>query len=158
MSGIATCLWFDGQAEEAIAFYVAAFRRAGRPAEPGRVLRGAPQEVERVLLVTAVLDGHEVQGLNGGPEHRLSPAISLSVACKDQAEVDALWEALGEGGSPVACGWLTDRFGVSWQIFPKVLPEMLTSPDRKAAARAMQAMMKMVKIEVAPLEAAFAEG
>ncbi|MCR0980863.1 VOC family protein [Roseomonas populi] len=156
MSGIATCLWFDGQAEEAIAFYVAAFRRAGRPAEPGPVLRGGPAGPDGVLLATARLDGHEVQGLNGGAEHRFTPAISLSVACENQAEVDAFWDALGEGGSPMACGWLTDRFGVCWQIFPKRLPELLMSPDREAAARAMQAMMDMVKIEIAPLEAAFA--
>ncbi|WP_376087882.1 VOC family protein [Roseomonas sp. CCTCC AB2023176] len=155
MSGIDTCLWFDGQAEEAADFYVAAFRAAGRPAQRGEDMRWP--EDGRPLIATAVLDGHTVICLNGGPQYRPTPAVSFSVACGSQEEVDALWSALLEGGEPMACGWLTDRYGFSWQVFPRRLPELLRDPDRAKAGRVMTTMQAMVKIDLAALERA-AEG
>lgn len=151
MSGITTCLWFDGKAEETAEFYIAAFRRAGRPASRGEDMRWPDG---RPLVATAILDGHEVICLNAGPQHRPTPAVSLSVACGTQAEVDAFWSALGEGGEPVACGWLTDRYGFSWQVFPRRLPELLRDPDRAKASRVMTAMQEMVKLDLAVLERA----
>jgi predicted 3-demethylubiquinone-9 3-methyltransferase (glyoxalase superfamily) len=133
MSGIATCLWMDGRAEEAVAFYVGAFRRAGRDAVPGPTLR---------------------QG-EGGPLFQFTPAISLTVTCETQAEVDRFWEALSDGGQTGQCGWLTDRFGVSWQVVPRRLPEMLMDADPARAGRVMQTMMGMTKLEIAGLEAAY---
>jgi len=158
MSGIATCLWMDGRAEEAVAFYVAAFRRAGREASPGPVLRQGeigPNAPGSVLTAVAMLDGHRIIALNGGPEFRFSPAISLTVTCGAQEEVDRFWEALSEGGQTGQCGWLTDRFGVSWQVVPEVLPEMLMDADPARAARMMKAMLGMTKLEIAGLEAAY---
>ena len=152
MSGLTTCLWFDGLAEEAAEFYVAAFRRAGRPAARGEDMRWPGDG--RLLVSTAILDGQEVICLDAGPQHRPTPAVSLCVVCETQAEVDAFWDALGEGGQPVACGWLTDRYGFSWQVFPRRLPELLRDPDRAKAGRVMAAMQDMVKLDVAALERA----
>ncbi|TPG47303.1 VOC family protein [Roseomonas nepalensis] len=157
MGGIATCLWLDGRAEEAAAFYVAAFRRAGRAAEAGPPLRqGAegPGPEGAVLVATVTLDGHEVVLLNGGPAFPFSPAVSLTVTCEEQAAVDRFWEALSEGGETGRCGWLTDRFGLSWQVVPRVLPELLRHPDRARADRVMRAMMGMTRLDIAALEAA----
>jgi predicted 3-demethylubiquinone-9 3-methyltransferase (glyoxalase superfamily) len=158
MAGIATCLWMDGRAEEAVAFYVAAFRRAGREAGPGPFVRqgeAGPGAPGSVLTATATLDGHVVIALNGGPAFQFTPAISLTVTCANQAEVDQFWEALSEGGETGRCGWLTDRFGVSWQVVPKRLPEMLQDVDPARAGRVMQALMGMTKLEIAGLEAAY---
>jgi predicted 3-demethylubiquinone-9 3-methyltransferase (glyoxalase superfamily) len=158
MSGIATCLWMDGRAEEAVAFYVGAFRQAGREAAPGPVLHqgevgpGAPGSV---LTATATLDGHVVIALNGGPLFQFTPAISLTVTCETQAEVDRFWDALSDGGQTGQCGWLTDRFGVSWQVVPRRLPDMLMDADPARAGRVMQTMLGMTKLEIAELEAAY---
>jgi predicted 3-demethylubiquinone-9 3-methyltransferase (glyoxalase superfamily) len=154
---ISPCLWFDGQAEEAAQFYTSLFPNshvdhvdrspADKPSGP----------VGTVLSVNFTLGGRSFTGLNGGPDFKFTEAISLSIDCDDQAEVDRLWETLIEnGGEPSVCGWLKDRYGLSWQVIPKQLPEMLSSPDRAAAKRAMEAMLKMTKIEVAELERAFA--
>ena len=156
MSRITPCLWFDGKAEEAAQFYVSLLpdshidgvlrSPAGNPSTPA----GA------VLTVDFTLAGQKFQGLNGGPDFTFNEAVSFQIDCEDQAEVDRLWNALSEnGGEPGPCGWIKDRFGLSWQIVPRALGRMLSDPDTEAAGRAMQAMLKMGKIDVAELERAF---
>ena len=153
MDKITPCLWFDGDAEEAARFYTAIFPDSSIDAvnrSPGETPSGP---TGMVLTVDFTLAGQSYIALNGGPEFQFNEAISLSVDCADQAEVDRYWDALlADGGEESVCGWLQDRFGVSWQVTPRRLAEMLKSPDRKAAARALEAMLKMVKIDVATLE------
>lgn len=157
MQKIATCLWFDGQAEEAVAFYSSLFEDSRtlsvlRHSEASRGAAGS------VLVIDFELAGRRFQALNGGPEFTFNEAMSLSVDCADQAEVDRLWDALtADGGQEVACGWLKDRFGVSWQIVPSKLPELLTDPDPAKADRVMKAMMGMTKIDVQGLLDAYGE-
>jgi predicted 3-demethylubiquinone-9 3-methyltransferase (glyoxalase superfamily) len=148
-------LWFNDNAEPAALFYVSLFPNSRidaihrSPADNPSVEKGA------VLVVEFTLDGRAFIGMNGGPHFQLSEAISLAIDCADQAEVDRYWEALiADGGSPSQCGWCKDRFGLSWQVTPRRLKELLSQPDRAAAERAMQAMMEMTKIEIATLEAA----
>ena len=156
MDKIAPCLWFDGKAEEAARFYTSIFpnsRITSIDRSPGETPSG-PKDM--VLTVNFELGGRSFIGLNGGPEFTFNEAISLSIDCEDQAEVDRYWDALlADGGEESVCGWLKDRFGVSWQVVPRQLPQMLASSDRDAAARALEAMLKMVKIDVATLERAF---
>jgi predicted 3-demethylubiquinone-9 3-methyltransferase (glyoxalase superfamily) len=156
MDKISPCLWFDGQAEEAARFYTSIFpdsRITSIDRSPGETPSG-PEDM--VLTVTFTLAGRSYIGLNGGPDFKFNEAISLSIDCADQAEVDRYWEALlADGGEESVCGWLKDRFGVSWQVIPRQLPQMLNSSDREAAARALEAMLKMVKIEVAELVRAY---
>lgn len=147
---VSTCLWFDGQAEDAARFYVSLIPNSGIET----VLRPKPDGP--ALLVEFTLGGTPYEALNGGPQYSHSPAASISVCTRDQEETDRLWDALTAGGSESKCGWLRDRYGVSWQIVPEVLPHLLTSPDRAAADRAMQAMFAMVKIDIAGIEAAYA--
>lgn len=148
MSKIAPCLWFDGQAEEAANFYVSLLpdsridKVMRSPADNPSTPKGA------VLVVDFTLAGQQFIGLNGGPQFRFTEAVSFTVNCDDQAEVDRLWDRLTEEGSPGQCGWLKDRYGVSWQIVPKVLVKLLSDPDRERAGRAMQAMMQMTKIDI----------
>lgn len=154
---IATCLWFNGQADAAADFYVSTFRACGQPAERGAKLfygEGAPQPKGSTLTVNFTLAGAEFIALNGGPHFTFSPAISLFVKCGDQAEVDLFWEKLADGGATNQCGWLTDRFGVSWQVVPTILFDLLQGPDPIRAERVMQAMMKMTKLEIAGLQRA----
>ena len=157
MSKIKPCLWFDGQAEEAANFYVTLFPDS-RVNNVGRSPADTPSGPKGMALtVDFTLAGEEYQGLNGGPEFKFSEAISFSVDCADQAEVDRLWDALtANGGEPGPCGWLKDRWGVSWQIVPHRLAELMADPDPERARKAMEAMLKMGKIEVAELEAAVA--
>jgi len=154
---ITPCLWFDGQAEEAARFYTSLFPDSSI-VSVDRAAADTPSGPEgMVITVNFTLGGRSFIGLNGGDDFKFSEAISMSIDCEDQAEVDRYWTALIEnGGEPSVCGWLKDRFGLSWQVIPKQLPEMLASPDRDAARRAMEAMLKMTKIEVAELERAFA--
>ena len=156
MSKIKPCLWFDGVAEEAANFYVSLLPDS-RVDKVQRSPADTPSgPAGMVLLVEFTLAGHAFQGLNGGPQFPFTEAVSFSVECEDQAEVDRLWEALtADGGKPVQCGWLKDRFGLSWQIVPKALPKMLGGPDKDGARRAMQAMMKMVKLDEHALRRAF---
>jgi predicted 3-demethylubiquinone-9 3-methyltransferase (glyoxalase superfamily) len=141
------CLWFDGQAEQAAAFYTGIF--------PNSEVTGVRRNPDgSALVVEWTLDGQPYQGLNGGPGHPFSWAVSFSVSCADQAEVDRYWAALTDGGEESMCGWLQDRFGLSWQIVPTRLVELLADPDPERAGRAMQAMLGMRKIVVAELEAA----
>ena len=156
MSKITPCLWFDGVAEEAANFYVSLLpdsridRIDRAPADNPSTSAGA------VLLVEFTLAGQPFLGLNGGPQFPFTEAVSFSIECEDQAEVDRLWSALtADGGKPVQCGWLKDRYGLSWQIVPKAMNRMLGSTDKAAAKRAFEAMMQMVKLDVAELERAY---
>lgn len=159
MPTITPFLWFDGQAEAAAAFYVSVFpnsaiRHVSRYGEAGREQHG--QTPGTAMTVAFELDGQPFTVLNGGPVFRFSPAVSFVVHCKTQAEVDHYWEKLGAGGAPEAqqCGWLADRFGLSWQIVPDRLIELLSGSDAAAAGRVMEAMMRMKKIDIAALERA----
>jgi predicted 3-demethylubiquinone-9 3-methyltransferase (glyoxalase superfamily) len=153
---ITPMLWFDQNAEEAATFYTAIFPNS----RIDKVVR-APAETPSnkkgdVMTVEFTLDGTTFVGLNGGPDFRFSEAISFVIDCKDQAEVDRYWDALIEGGGePSVCGWLKDKFGLSWQVTPRRLLEMTESDDRPAAERAMKAMLEMTKIDIAELEEAY---
>ncbi len=158
MSKITSCLWFDDQAEQAADFYVSSFRACGQDAAIGNVMRYGdvgPRPKGMVMTVAFTLADHEFIALNGGPHFTFSPAISLSVKCADQAEVDGFWDRLSDGGETVQCGWLKDRFGVSWQIVPTALGEMLNDPDPVRAERVMRAMLKMVKLDIGALRGAY---
>lgn len=150
MQTITPFLWFDGNAEEAMDFYTEVFKDS----EVLSVSRVG--ETGDVMIASFKLNGQEFMALNGGPEHaNFTEAISLFVSCDTQEEVDELWEKLTDGGAEVQCGWLVDKFGLSWQIIPKVLSELLGSPDREKAGHAMQAMLKMTKIESDVLRRAY---
>ena len=150
---ITPSLWFDGQAEEAAAFYVSVFDRA-RIVTTTRYPEGGPGEAGAVMTVEWELDGQRFVGINGGPQFTFSEAISFQVNCAGQEEVDRYWEQLtAGGGQPGPCGWLKDRFGLSWQVVPEGMDEML-SGDSGRAQRAMQAMLGMGKIDIAALHAA----
>jgi len=154
MRRIAPCLWFDGRAEEAMNFYAAILKNA----KIGEVMRWGntgPGQKDSVLSVTFELDGQEFIGLNGGPMFKFSPAISFFVRCESQDEVDYYWARLLDGGTPQQCGWLTDKFGVSWQIVPTILGDMLRDKDAEKANRVMRAMMKMIKLNVKLLRDAY---
>jgi predicted 3-demethylubiquinone-9 3-methyltransferase (glyoxalase superfamily) len=155
-SKVYTCLWFNHNAEEAANFYVSLIANSRIDAihrSPAETPSG-PEGM--VLLVDFTLGGHKLQGLNGGPDFKFNEAISIVIECEDQAEVDRLWEAFSkDGGQPGPCGWVKDRFGLSWQVTPRELNEMLDSPDKKGARRAMEAMLQMGKIDIAECRRAF---
>jgi predicted 3-demethylubiquinone-9 3-methyltransferase (glyoxalase superfamily) len=153
MQKITPCLWFDSNAEEAAEFYVSVFPNSGITAVT-RYGEGDRMPAGTALLVTFELDGLTVQALNGGVDIPFSDAVSLSVKAQTQEEIDRLWERLTDGGEPVQCGWLKDRFGLSWQITPAILDELLNDPDREKAARVMNAVLGMVKSDIAGLLAA----
>jgi predicted 3-demethylubiquinone-9 3-methyltransferase (glyoxalase superfamily) len=154
MSKIAPCLWFDGQAEDAAKFYVSLFPDAGITAV-SRYGADAPFAKGTALVVEFTLAGQRFQALNGGPHYAMTPGISLSIACKDAAEVDHYWNALtADGGKESRCGWLTDRFGVPWQVVPDGLGALMSDPDPARARRATQAMMTMTKLDLAAMRAA----
>ena len=154
MQNVHPCLWFDGRAEEAAKFYVSVFKDS-EIVNTARYLEGSPGEAGSVLTVRFVLDGQEFLALNGGPQFTFSPAISFVVPCQTQAEVDEYWERLSAGGEEGQCGWLVDRFGVSWQIVPDALPALLSSSDTAASQRAFAAMLQMKKLDIAALERAY---
>jgi predicted 3-demethylubiquinone-9 3-methyltransferase (glyoxalase superfamily) len=146
---IRPCLWFDGNAEEAVAFYLSVFPHS-------KLLQVSHTGDGKALMVSFELEGQQVLALNGGPHFHFTEAISLSVDCKDQDEVDALWQKLtADGGKPGQCGWLKDKFGLSWQIVPSQLPELLGGPDPQGAARALQAMLTMSKLDVRVMKRAY---
>ena len=156
MSKITPCLWFDGEAEEAAKFYVSLLPDSRIVRVQKNLVDGPAGKAGTVLVVQFTLAGQEYMALNGGTRFEYTHAISFKIDCDDQAEVDRLWDALSSnGGSVERCGWLKDRFGVSWQIVPAVLPELLVGPDRAGAQRAMQAMMQMVKLDIAGLKKAY---
>ena len=158
---ITPCLWFDDQAEEAVASYTAIFGnsrivKVARYGEAGREIHGKPAGT--VLTVTFELEGQAFTALNGGPMFKFNEAISFQVSCKTQEEVDHYWEKLSAGGDEQAqqCGWLKDKYGVSWQIVPGVLVEMITDPDSAKSQRVMGAMLQMKKIDIDGLRRAYA--
>lgn len=155
MKKITPFLWFDGRAEEAMNFYVSIFRNA----KPGKVLRrgaGGPGPEGAVMSTTFQLEGQDFMALNGGPHFQFTPAISFYVNCETQAEIDELWEKLSAGGEKGRCGWLKDKFGVSWQIIPAVLGDLLHGADGAKSANVMQAMLKMDKLDIVALKQASA--
>jgi predicted 3-demethylubiquinone-9 3-methyltransferase (glyoxalase superfamily) len=150
-----TCLWFDTEAEQAATFYAGIFKDA----KIGAILRhteAGPGAEGTVLLVEFELNGQKFSALNGGPQYTFSPAVSIVVSCADQAEVDYYWSSLSEGGQEVACGWVADKYGLSWQIVPTVFFEMVSDPDQAKVARVMAAMMTMTKFDIAGLQRAYA--
>lgn len=156
MLGLGTCLWFDHEAEEAANFYVSLFpnsRVAGKTFYPEG--QPDPQRAGSVLTVNFILDGKEFVGLNGGPQYTFTPAVSIVVHCDTQEEVDRVWAKLAEGGQEVQCGWVTDRFGLSWQVVPREFERMLTSADKAAVKRAVTAMLSMKKLDLPTLRKAF---
>jgi predicted 3-demethylubiquinone-9 3-methyltransferase (glyoxalase superfamily) len=155
MHKITPFLWFDGQAEEAMNFYVSIFKNS----KIGKISRwgeAGPGAKGTVMSASFELDGQPFHALNGGPHFKFTPAISMFVSCETQAEVDELWDKLSAGGEKSRCGWLTDKFGLSWQIIPTALGEALGNSDPEKAKRAMQAMMQMGKIDIAALQQATA--
>jgi predicted 3-demethylubiquinone-9 3-methyltransferase (glyoxalase superfamily) len=155
MSTIAPCLWFDGKAEEAARYYVSLL-------PDSRIDAVLPYTVETpggkpgdVMLVEFTLAGSPYLALNGGSNFSFTPAISLFVPCADQAEVDRLWNTLLDGGTPMACGWITDRYGISWQIVPEAMTRMIKDKDSAKVRRVMEVMMTMVKLDLAALERAY---
>jgi predicted 3-demethylubiquinone-9 3-methyltransferase (glyoxalase superfamily) len=149
MLKITPFLWFDGQAEEAMLFYTSIFKKS-KVLNISRLGEGG-----KAMSVNFQLEGQELMAYNAGPEYKFNEAISLFVRCETQAEVDELWAKLTEGGEAVQCGWLKDKFGLSWQIVPADLSKYLGGPDPAGAQRAMQAMLKMVKLDIAKIKQAY---
>jgi predicted 3-demethylubiquinone-9 3-methyltransferase (glyoxalase superfamily) len=152
---ITPCLWFDTEGEDAATFYTSIFPDS-RIVEVALYGDAGPREAGTVMTVVFELDGQRFLALNGGPQFAFTEAVSFSVSCETQEEVDRYWNALSEGGEEGPCGWLKDRFGLSWQIVPRVLPELLTGSDRERSQRVMRAMLSMRKIEIDELERAAA--
>ena len=152
------CLWFDTQAEEAAKFYVSVFKNSkitsvSRFPNAGQDIHGKP--AGSVMVVAFEIDGQPFTALNGGPQFKFGEAISFQVACNNQDEIDYFWSKLSEGGQEGPCGWLKDKFGLSWQVFPSALPKWLMDPDKAKPARVMNAFMKMKKLDVAAIERAY---
>jgi len=154
---ITSCLWFDDQAEAAARFYVSVFKNSKITS-----IARYPQDMHEkkagsVMIVAFELDGQPFTALNGGPFFTLNEAVSFQIECATQDEIDYFWDTLSAGGDPEAqqCGWLKDKFGLSWQVGPKIIPEMMTSPDTAKSQRAFQAMLQMKKIDIAALQRAF---
>lgn len=154
MKGITPFLWFDTEAEEAAAFYTSAVP-GSRIVDVVRYGEVGPGEAGSVMTIEFELDGQRFVALNGGPEFRFTEAVSFVLNCETQAEVDELWEKLGEGGEHGPCGWLKDRYGLSWQVVPTQLMEMLRDPDAERSQRVTAAMLKMGKLELEPLRRAY---
>ena len=151
MQKITTFLWFDDQAEEAVDHYTSIFPDS-RVVDVQRYTEAGPGEPGTVMTIAFELAGQRFTALNGGPEFTFNEAVSLSVDCADQKEVDMYWEKLGEGGEEGPCGWLKDKYGLSWQIVPRALPELLRDPDPAKSARVVKAMLGMRKLDVQALE------
>jgi predicted 3-demethylubiquinone-9 3-methyltransferase (glyoxalase superfamily) len=154
MKGITPFLWFDGKAEEAARFYTSIFKNS-KIGTVNRYGDHGPGPKGTVMIATFQINGQEFIALNGGPQFKFSPAISFMVNCETQEEVDNFWEKLSEGGQKMQCGWLQDKFGVSWQIVPTALAKLMSDPDREKTSRVMQALMQMTKIDIQGLERAF---
>ena len=155
MPKITPFLWFDHEAEEAANFYVTVFPNS-KIVTTSRYGEAGPGKAGSVMVVSFELDGQVFSALNGGPHMQINGAVSFVIDCADQAEVDWYWDKLADGGQTSQCGWLTDRFGVTWQVVPEALLRLLGDADRQKANRVMQAMLKMTRIEIDKLEAAYA--
>ncbi len=155
MSKITPCLWFNFKAEEAVAHYMRIFKDS-KVIAVSRYDDAMPQLKGQVLAMRFELEGREYQALNAGPQFPFTEAISLSVSCSDQGEVDLFWHKLSEGGSTGQCGWLKDKFGLSWQVVPSILQNLLADPDPSRSQRVMAALMQMTKLDIASLRAAHA--
>ncbi len=155
MSKIKPCLWFNGKAQEAAEFYVSLLPDSRIDAVMPYTVETPGGKPGDVMLVEFTLAGESYMALNGGPYYEFTPAVSLFVSCADQAEVDRLWDALSAGGSPLQCGWITDRYGVSWQIVPEALGTMMKDEDPSKVRRVTEAMLQMVKLDAGALEAAY---
>jgi predicted 3-demethylubiquinone-9 3-methyltransferase (glyoxalase superfamily) len=153
MQKITPFLWFDGKAEEAMNFYVSIFKNS-KVGKVSRYGEAGPGPKGSVMSATFQLDGQEFFALNGGPQFSFTPAISFFVNCETQQEVDELWEKLSDGGRKDRCGWLADKYGLSWQIVPSILGKLLQDPDPKKASQVMQAMLKMDKFDIKDLQQA----
>jgi predicted 3-demethylubiquinone-9 3-methyltransferase (glyoxalase superfamily) len=154
MQKIAPCLWFDTEGEEAAEFYTSVFPNS-KIVDVARYGSAGPRSEGSVMTVTFELDGQEFVALNGGPDFTFNEAISFQVYCENQEEVDRFWSVLSEGGEEGPCGWLKDKFGMSWQVVPTRLFELLADPDREKSQRVMAAMLQMGKIEIDELEKAY---
>jgi predicted 3-demethylubiquinone-9 3-methyltransferase (glyoxalase superfamily) len=154
MQKITPFLWFDGKAEEAMNFYVSIFRNS-KVLKVVRYGDAGPGPKGTVMVAAFQLEGQEFQALNGGPQFKFTPAISLFVSCETQQEVDDLWKRLSEGGREDQCGWLQDKFGLSWQIIPTLLPRLLSDKDAKKSQSVMKAMLQMKKIDSKKLQQAY---
>lgn len=161
MRSITPCLWFNGQAKEAADFYISAFpnsRILHTSYFSEEVAQAARQPVGSVLTVLMELDGNRFMALNGGPQFQFTPAISMMIYCDSQQEIDRFWEKLTSGGGkPGQCGWLEDRFGISWQVVPKVFDQMMQDKDPKKSAAVLKAMLPMTKFDIAALQKAYEE-
>jgi predicted 3-demethylubiquinone-9 3-methyltransferase (glyoxalase superfamily) len=155
MNDITPCLWFDTEGEEAANLYTSVFPNS-KIVDVAYYGENSPRPAGTVMTVTFELDGKKFVALNGGPEFKFNEAISFQISCKDQEEVDRYWNTLSEGGEQGPCGWLKDRFGLSWQVIPTALPRLLGDSDREKAQRVMQSMLSMGKIEIDELERAAA--
>ena len=151
---ITTCLWFDNQAEDAAEFYVSVFD-GGKLLEVSRYGEGGPGPAGQAITARFEIEGRTFTALNGGPAFTFNESVSFVIDCSNQAEVDRYWNALSAGGSEGQCGWLKDRFGVSWQVVPSVLGQLLSGPDPAGSQRAMQAMLSMQKLDIAALQLAY---
>ena len=156
MNPITPCLWFEAQADEAVDFYLSVFPNSRRVTD-AKYGPDALGEEGTTMVVHFELDGRPFMAINGGPMFQFTPAVSFVINCTSQADVDHYWESLLAGGSAMQCGWLTDRFGVSWQIVPERLGELMSELDPERGKRVMQAMLEMVKLDIAGLEAAAAD-
>ncbi len=153
MQKITPCLWFDGQAEEAARFYAAIFKNS-KIGEIARCGEAGPGPKGSALTVKFTLDGQEFLGLNGGPMYKFTEAVSFIVNCDTQEELDHMWTKLSAGGQEIQCGWLKDKFGLSWQITPTILVKLLSDPDPARSARVFKAMLGMTKIDIKAIEKA----
>ena len=154
MQKIAAFLWFDGKAEEAAEFYTSVFKNS-KILNITRYGEAGPGPKGTVMMTTFQIEGQDFMALNGGPQYTFSPAISFFVNCETQAEVDELWDKLSAGGREVQCGWLQDKYGVSWQIIPKALMELMQDKDPVKSQRVFRAMLQMIKIDIEGLERAY---
>lgn len=154
MQKITPFLWFDDNAEEAMSFYVSVFKGA-KVLQTSRYGEGGPGPQGSLMVGTFTLDGQEFMVLNGGPHYKLTPAFSLLVYCDTQEEIDYYWDKLSEGGTEVQCGWLTDKFGLSWQVIPSIFPSLVGSGDVEKTKRVMQALFGMKKLIIADLQKAY---
>ncbi len=154
---IAPCLWFDGAAEEAVNYYLSIFKDS-KVLHVDRFSDDGPDPAAPVVFIEFQINGQPFQAINGGPLFPFTEAVSFAIECADQDEVDRYWDTLTQGGEPSQCGWLKDKYGVSWQVVPRRLNELLRDADRERAGRVMRRMLQMTKLDVAELQAAYEQG